>query len=109
MSLSPSFFHDDEEIFPDAMSFKPERWLEGDADVAQMEKFWNPFGMGSRSCGGRPMAYEVLYRSLANVFLRYRLDFQGCDAEYCFTEGMLEVFPQGDSTGLRVSVERWDD
>ncbi|TAQ87043.1 hypothetical protein B7494_g4639 [Chlorociboria aeruginascens] len=99
VSMSPAFFHDDEEIFSDAMTFKPERWLEG--DVNKLEKFWNPFGNGSRSCGGRPMAYEVIFRGTANVFSRYRLEFDGCDADYCSKEGMMEVFPQGDSTGLR--------
>jgi cytochrome P450 len=110
VSMSPNFFHDDPEIFPDPMTFRPERWLEADSsELTHMEKFWNPFGNGSRSCGGRPMAYEVVFRGIANVFSRYKINWHGCDADYCLKEGMMEVFPPGDSTGLRVSVARWDD
>lgn len=107
ISMSPSFFHDDEEIFPDAMTFKPERWLEG--DVEKLEKFWNPFGNGTRSCGGRPMAYEVIFRTIANVFSKYQLNWEGCDAEFCKKDGVLEVFPPKSSNGLGVSVHRWEE
>ncbi|KAF4622788.1 hypothetical protein G7Y89_g14238 [Cudoniella acicularis] len=103
VSMSPSFFHDDADIFPDPLTFKPERWLEASPEeLERLEKFWNPFGNGSRSCGGRPMAYEVIFRATANVFSRYKLDFDdGCNEDYCYGEGMMEVFPQENSTGLR--------
>ncbi|MCJ1384397.1 hypothetical protein MMC17_007513 [Xylographa soralifera] len=104
ISMSPNFFHQDENIFPEATKFKPERWLSG--DVERLEKFWNPFGNGSRSCGGRPMAYEIVFRGVANVFRDYKMDFSNCDPEYCSEEGMLEVFPQSTTTGLRVSVTK---
>ena len=107
ISMSPNFFHQDEDIFPNAAEFVPERWLGG--DVEHLEKYWNPFGNGSRSCGGRPMAFEIIFRGVANIFSKYKIDFEGCDAEYCMKEGMMEVFPQESSTGLRVSVKRWDD
>ena len=107
ISMSPNFFHCDENIFPDAESFVPERWLSG--DVERLEKHWHPFGNGSRSCGGRPMAFEIIFRGVANIFSQYKIDFEGCDAEYCMKEGMMEVFPQESSTGLRVSVRRWED
>ena len=109
ISMSPNFFHQDPAIFPEPESFIPERWLVSQAEVERLEKFWNPFGNGSRSCGGRPMAFEIIFRGVANIFSRYRIDFQECDREYCAKEGMMEVFPQETSTGLRVSVERWDD
>ena len=108
ISMSPNFFHQDPAIFPEPESYRPERWLAGPAEVERLEKFWNPFGNGSRSCGGRPMAFEIIFRGVANIFSRYKIDFEGCDAEYCAKEGMMEVFPQETSTGLRVSVERWD-
>ncbi|MCJ1388148.1 hypothetical protein MMC18_000993 [Xylographa bjoerkii] len=107
ISMSPNFFHQDESIFPEAAKFKPERWLSG--DVERLEKFWNPFGNGSRSCGGRPMAYEVVFRSVANVFRNYTIEFSNCDPEYCSKEGMLEVFPQSTTTGLRVSSTKRED
>ncbi|MCJ1401199.1 hypothetical protein MMC11_004411 [Xylographa trunciseda] len=107
ISMSPNFFHLDEKVFSDADKFMPERWLSG--DVERLEKFWNPFGNGTRSCGGRPMAYEIVFRGVANVFRNYTMEFSNCDAEYCSGEGMLEVFPQGSTTGLRVSITTRED
>ncbi|MCJ1281497.1 hypothetical protein MMC26_000817 [Xylographa opegraphella] len=107
ISMSPNFFHQDESIFVEATKFKPERWLTG--DVEKLERFWNPFGNGSRSCAGRPMAYEIVFRGVANVFRNYTMAFSNCDPEYCSKEGMLEVFPQGTTTGLRVTVTKRRD
>ncbi|KAM0327641.1 hypothetical protein ACHAQA_005934 [Verticillium albo-atrum] len=47
--------HRDKSIFgEDADVFSPKRWLEGDADrVALMNRYWMPFGLGSRTCIGR--------------------------------------------------------
>ena len=107
ISMSPNFYHQDESIFHEATKFKPERWLSG--DVERLERFWNPFGNGSRSCGGRPMAYEIVFRGVANVFRAYTMDFSNCDPEYCSKEGMLEVFPQSTTTGLRVTITKRED
>ena len=107
ISMSPNFFHQDEKIFPEAAKFIPERWFV--PDVERLEKFWNPFGNGSRSCGGRPMAYEIVFRGVANVFRNYKMEFSNCDPEYCMAEGMMEVFPQRTTTGLRVSITKRDE
>ncbi|KAH7219724.1 cytochrome P450 [Fusarium oxysporum] len=47
--------HRDRSIFgQDADSFSPERWLQDDDErVALMNRFWMPFGLGSRTCIGR--------------------------------------------------------
>ncbi|EXK49856.1 hypothetical protein FOMG_02336 [Fusarium oxysporum f. sp. melonis 26406] len=47
--------HRDRGIFgQDADSFSPERWLQDDDErVALMNRFWMPFGLGSRTCIGR--------------------------------------------------------
>ncbi|KAF4334745.1 pisatin demethylase cytochrome P450 [Fusarium beomiforme] len=47
--------HLDRGVFgQDADSFSPERWLQDDAErVATMNRFWMPFGLGSRTCIGR--------------------------------------------------------
>ena len=50
LSMCPNFFHGDETHFPDASTFKPERWLYSDSEV--LETYWKPFGNGSRSCIG---------------------------------------------------------
>jgi len=105
--MNPSFFHDDEDVFPDPHTFEPERWLDS-KNVETLEKFWNPFGNGSRSCGGRAMGYEAVFRGMANIFGRYRLVVDGNRVEDLYDEGLLEVFPQPGSRGLRVKVGYWD-
>ncbi|KAF5539152.1 lipase esterase [Fusarium phyllophilum] len=47
--------HRDRSIFgQDVDSFSPERWLQDDEErVVLMNRFWMPFGLGSRTCIGR--------------------------------------------------------
>ncbi|KAI8725549.1 hypothetical protein NCS52_00126300 [Fusarium sp. LHS14.1] len=46
--------HDCHTFGPNADEFMPERWLQNDTDqVALMNRFWMPFGLGSRTCIGR--------------------------------------------------------
>ena len=42
------------DIFPDATKFDPYRWLnaENEGKRAELEKYFNPFGKGSRNCIG---------------------------------------------------------
>ncbi len=42
-----------EELFPDAEKFKPERWLRDSNNEIEINSFASqPFGYGSRSCVG---------------------------------------------------------
>ncbi|GKU13237.1 cytochrome p450 oxidoreductase [Fusarium langsethiae] len=47
--------HRDRGVFGEnADEFSPERWLQADAELAaSMNRFWMPFGLGSRTCIGR--------------------------------------------------------
>ncbi|KXJ87349.1 cytochrome P450 [Microdochium bolleyi] len=47
--------HYDQSVFgQDADNFVPERWLQDDTEkIARMNRFWMPFGLGSRTCIGR--------------------------------------------------------
>ena len=53
--------HHNEEYFPEPFAFKPERWLADDEnaknDLKRMHEAFAPFGVGSRSCAGKTMAY----------------------------------------------------
>ncbi|KAF9761172.1 hypothetical protein IL306_003931 [Fusarium sp. DS 682] len=55
VGINPWVAHRDRSVFgQDADSFSPERWLQDDEErVALMNRFWMPFGLGSRTCIGR--------------------------------------------------------
>ena len=44
--------HRNSGVFPDANSFKPNRWLGGDEETAEMRRWWWPFSSGGRMCLG---------------------------------------------------------
>ncbi|QKX52975.1 uncharacterized protein TRUGW13939_00046 [Talaromyces rugulosus] len=96
----------DEKYFPDADVFKPERWLEKREDGVQLERYYVPFGRGTRMCVGQHFAQAEIYLAMAAIFRRF--DLQLFDTTFkrdvetvrdCFlTEARLE------SQGIRVKV-----
>ncbi|KZT51361.1 cytochrome P450 [Calocera cornea HHB12733] len=65
--------HYNESIFPNPMTFQPERWLKKGADVALMNEQSMPFGGGVRMCQGRPLAEMELWLVVAMIVRRYKL------------------------------------
>lgn len=67
--MSALAVHLDSEAFgSDADKFNPNRWIHGSADgslsIEEMNKYWIPFGNGSRQCIGKNVAMmEVSPRS----------------------------------------------
>ena len=63
------------EIFPNPLSFIPERWLESDGSIGptanKLEHCLLAFGKGSRSCVGVSLAYAELYSVLSAVLRRF--------------------------------------
>ena len=58
-----------EEVFPEAESWKPERWLDA---TKRMELNWIPFGTGSRACPGQNLAITELKYMIGTVFRSFR-------------------------------------
>jgi benzoate 4-monooxygenase len=68
----------DPQIFEDADTFKPERWIDG--DKAFMTQAFLPFGTGPRACIGRNISYfEML---LVITALLKTFDFELADPKY---------------------------
>ncbi|KZV62245.1 cytochrome P450 [Peniophora sp. CONT] len=58
--------HRDAAVFPSPETYLPERWLDADeAQLADMNAHWMPFGSGIRICGGMAFAYQDLRIALA--------------------------------------------
>ncbi|GKU12713.1 unnamed protein product [Fusarium langsethiae] len=68
----------DERYWPDALSFKPERW-----EGLSTEKVpWIPFTRGQGSCPGKALAMMEMRMVLGRIALRYNISFpKGVNAE----------------------------
>ena len=67
-----SVFHD-EKVFPDALTFSPERWLSPPqaGDVAR--RAFHPFSLGTQKCIGQNMAYSEMALALAKLVWHFDL------------------------------------
>lgn len=68
--------HHNEDYFPDSFAYKPERWLTAEAQDpgSMMQRAFAPFGIGSRSCAGKAIAYLEMSLTLAKTM--YLFDFE---------------------------------
>ncbi|TGJ77094.1 hypothetical protein E0Z10_g10785 [Xylaria hypoxylon] len=101
--------HTNETIFPDALEFKPERWL-GDPNppgrAHPLSYYLVPFSKGSRACIGIHLAYMELTTALATIWRRHELELFDTDrSDVDFRLDMIRPMPKRDSKGVRVVVK----
>ncbi|KAL4959453.1 cytochrome P450 [Aspergillus stella-maris] len=92
--------HRDEDVFPDARTWDPYRWLpENDGGTyseevraAQERWFW-AFGSGSRRCSGMALALEMIRFAVAAIFTNFKGSVvdEGCSVDD-------ETFVSGDGS-----------
>lgn len=69
---SPYAVHRDSDLFPDPLSFHPDRWL--DRPAAGLPKgAYTPFGAGPRHCIGEQFAWAMMHVVLGTIVRRWRL------------------------------------
>lgn len=62
------------DIFRDANTFWPERWIKGvlpEQELTRARRTFKPFSIGPRSCAGQTVAMMILSISLANLVNQY--------------------------------------
>jgi len=64
----------DDRYFPQADMFRPERWLDPEAQPARPRCSYMPFGAGARACAGEAFGRLNLTCALAGIAQRWRLD-----------------------------------
>ena len=109
ISTQTPFIHYDEEIFPDAWSFQPDRWLEGnDAEqLALRRRRLVAFGRGSRSCIGRDLALTEICIALSYLLRRFDFDLCGTDdSDVDFQRDLFVPTAKLGSKGIRLRVHR---
>ncbi|XP_062853830.1 cytochrome P450 27C1 [Trichomycterus rosablanca] len=74
LALCHYFTSMDEETFPEANDFRPDRWLRKDA-LDRVDNFGSiPFGYGIRSCIGRRIAELEMYLSLTQLLQKFSIE-----------------------------------
>lgn len=54
-------------VFPDPHRFRPERWLEAAAEGRNLDKYFVPFGKGTRQCPGMKCVFFSYFPLLPHV------------------------------------------
>ena len=71
--------HQSEDVFADALSFKPERWLYG--GHKELDHWLVPFSKGPRACFGYNLAWCELYVAFSTMIRNFDLSLDGTTAE----------------------------
>lgn len=100
-----------EDIFPKSHEYKPERWLDKDSQGnwrldMNMDRWWFPFGKGSRSCAGVNLATAEIHLCLATLFRRYDFElFETDESDVTLAHDFFLPSAKLDSEGVRVTVK----
>ncbi|MCJ1391105.1 hypothetical protein MMC18_003967 [Xylographa bjoerkii] len=91
VSALPYTLHRNASVFPDPLTWKPERWLEAGKDEKEemMRWFW-AFGSGGRMCIGNNFAMQEMKYLLAAIYTNYTtsvVDDEGIEQEDAYTAG----------------------
>ena len=91
VGMSALFIERNDDVFPNANAFVPERWLEPGAP-AKLEPYLLAFGKGSRDCIGRHLAYAEMYSVIATLFRRFETRIQLHETTQEDIEGYHDYF-----------------
>ncbi|KAI2603717.1 cytochrome P450 [Hypoxylon sp. NC1633] len=75
VSMTTILMHTNEILYPDPLSFNPERWMNLEARK-KLDKTFAPFSKGTRMCLGMHLAWAEIYITLAALIRRFDFKFQ---------------------------------
>ncbi|RHZ72745.1 hypothetical protein CDV55_102908 [Aspergillus turcosus] len=76
-------FTHDPNVYPDPMTFKPERFLETDSNTPELDPYTLSFGFGRRVCPGKLLADATIFLSVAQSL-----------AVFNFSKGTEDIQPE---------------
>ncbi|KAI4944235.1 hypothetical protein J4E91_008790 [Alternaria rosae] len=99
---SSYLLHTDPSIYPDPLTFRPERWLEN----PKLTRYFFAFGRGSRNCLGMNLATSELYTGLAMIWRRFRMEMNDTveKRDVLTTNDCFLGMPDLGSEGIQVRV-----
>jgi cytochrome P450 len=102
ISMTPLLIHQNEDIFPDAEVFRPERWLSD----KKLQRYLVAFSRGPRSCLGINLALAELYLVIAKVFRQFNFDVSQVvrERDIDVARDVILGVPRPDSKGVVVKV-----
>ncbi|KAL8792159.1 MAG: hypothetical protein Q9195_005255 [Heterodermia aff. obscurata] len=113
VSMSIPHIHDNEDIFPEAYLFRPERWLPLETEGQRLLRFMVAFGSGSRQCIGMELAKAEILTALACVFRRFGHKMKLLDTvrerDVDPVDDYFDPQPSRQSNGVVVVIERDDE
>ena len=73
--------HYDEDVWgSDAKDFRPERWIEAEAEggsrLKELETYYMPFGLGSRTCLGRHISYLEMSKLIPQLVRTFDFELE---------------------------------
>ncbi|KAL4968152.1 cytochrome P450 [Aspergillus stella-maris] len=74
MGMNLYHMHMNEQIYPDAKSFRPERWLKAAEAGYDLDRYFAPFSKGTRGCLGVNLAYAQMYLGMGVILRRFNLE-----------------------------------
>lgn len=105
--MTALLIHENEELFTDAKTFRPERWLKNDG----LQRYLVPFNRGSRSCVGINLAWAELFLIIAKVFRQF--DFNVDDVvrerDIDVARDVIIGVPSSDAKGIIVKVVKVEE
>ena len=107
ISMTPLLIHQNEDIFPDAEVFRPERWLSDE----KLQRYLVAFSRGPRSCLGINLAWAELYLVIAKVFRQFKFDVSQVvrERDIDVARDVILGVPRSDSKGAVVKVMTVED
>lgn len=86
--------HHNPAYFPEPYQFDPNRWLKSSdkSETTDMHKAYMPFGMGARSCVGKPLALHELMLTMATLLYQFEMRASDRD-EDAWIRGTMDAEP----------------
>ncbi|KAF2162127.1 hypothetical protein M409DRAFT_69340 [Zasmidium cellare ATCC 36951] len=108
ISMTIADVHLNDDYFPSASAFKPERWV-GESpkapDGSPLERYFVAFGKGPRSCLGINLAWMEFFMMVGRLFRQFKLELYGTDeSDVKLAHDFFLPSPRLDSKGIRVRV-----
>ncbi|RDW93800.1 cytochrome P450 [Aspergillus mulundensis] len=108
ISVTLPLILENEDIFPEPYTFRPERWLDQNQDPEnRLEKYLVTFNRGPRMCLGINLARAELVLILAAVFREFTFDVSEVvrERDINYSHDFIVGAPRRDSPGILVKLK----